>query len=62
MSNIIIYYNLVCGILCNMLEMFYNNGNELIIINYFDMLLICDELIKFILDIFSDKIIECIRE
>lgn len=50
MSNIIIYYNLVCGMLCNMLEMICNSGNELIVIYYFENLLLCDELVKFIVD------------
>lgn len=50
MSNIIIYYNLVCGMLCNMLEMICNSGIELIIIYYLEILLMCDELVKFIVD------------
>ncbi len=62
MSNITIYHNPACGTSRNTLEMLHNNGNEPTIINYLDMPPTRDELIKLISDIFSDKIIECIRE
>lgn len=42
MSIIMIYYNLVCGILCNVLGLICNSGEELVIIEYLKMLFDCE--------------------